>query len=294
VCSFAGEFRSPLVPRRSLLLPRASPRNSCSTASCPRTASGRRRSGQRTKIRRFGPGKCGTSQRFGPRRNTRPRRGSGLFSPPNCMPALREVDSLSFEPHSAAQALCSRATNTTGCVESDISNPRYSDMVNAAEEELHTCRCLARRGPRNSAKSPNRPTAIITLGTHMLARVMDALASNAVQYPPDISLVRVGDTDLARHAAPAIGSLTWDFGEIGRIAARIFWTEFAMTPHTTSGQSMSRPASSFGIHALRPQPHDRRRRHVRNLARWRQPDPPPRRTHLCSLDGFRRDTDQPS
>jgi LacI family transcriptional regulator len=70
-------------------------------------------------------------------------------------------------------------------------------------------------------QGPNRPTAIITLGTHMLASVMDALASNAVQYPRDISLVCVGDTDFARHATPAISSPTWDLGEIGRIAARI-------------------------------------------------------------------------
>jgi len=55
----------------------------------------------------------------------------------------------------------------------------------------------------------------------MLASVMDALASNGVRYPDDISLVCVGDTDLARHATPAISSLTWDLSEIGRIAAKI-------------------------------------------------------------------------
>jgi LacI family transcriptional regulator len=70
-------------------------------------------------------------------------------------------------------------------------------------------------------QGPDRPTAIITLGTHMFASVMDALASNAVRYPRDISLVCIGDTDLARHATPAISSLTWDLGEIGRIAAKI-------------------------------------------------------------------------
>jgi LacI family transcriptional regulator len=74
---------------------------------------------------------------------------------------------------------------------------------------------------RQMLQSPAPPTAIITLGTHMLASVMDALASNGVRYPDDISLVCVGDTDLARHATPAISSLTWDLSEIGRIAARI-------------------------------------------------------------------------
>jgi LacI family transcriptional regulator len=70
-------------------------------------------------------------------------------------------------------------------------------------------------------QSPAPPTAIITLGTHMLASVLDALTSHGVRYPDDISLVCVGDTDLARHATPAISSLTWDLSEIGRIAAKI-------------------------------------------------------------------------
>ena len=55
----------------------------------------------------------------------------------------------------------------------------------------------------------------------MLASVMDALASNGIRYPDDISLVCIGDTDLARHATPAISSLTWDLSEIGRLAAKI-------------------------------------------------------------------------
>ena len=58
-------------------------------------------------------------------------------------------------------------------------------------------------------QGPDRPTAIITLGTHMLAGVMDALASNGLRYPDDMSLVCIGDTDLARHATPGISALTW-------------------------------------------------------------------------------------
>ena len=59
-------------------------------------------------------------------------------------------------------------------------------------------------------QGPDRPTAIITLGTHMLAGVMDALASNGLRYPDDMSLVCIGDTDLARHATP--GDLRADLG----------------------------------------------------------------------------------
>jgi LacI family transcriptional regulator len=69
-------------------------------------------------------------------------------------------------------------------------------------------------------QGPNRPTAIITLGTHMLAGVMEALSSQGLRYPDDMSLVCIGDTDLARHATPSISALTWDLDEMGRVAAR--------------------------------------------------------------------------
>jgi LacI family transcriptional regulator len=69
-------------------------------------------------------------------------------------------------------------------------------------------------------QGPSRPTAIITLGTHMLAGVMEALASHGLRYPGDMSLVCIGDTDLARHATPSISALTWDLDEMGRVAAK--------------------------------------------------------------------------
>src|SRR3954465_6472069 len=265
---------------------------------------------------------------------------------------MRVVNRLGFEPDPAAQALRSRASNTIGCMVSDISNPLYSEMVNAAEEELQRAgyvlmlgatrhaeeretafisavrrrrmdglllfagdnthknftRALAtpalpcvwidrevpgapsvradhrgggfeitryliglghrrialltgRAAPRPSSErlagyrqahaeakievdpdlirpqtqgssiafsdvcqllqGPDRPTAIITLGTHMLAGVMDALASNGLRYPDDMSLVCIGDTDLARHATPGISALTWDLDQMGRVAANI-------------------------------------------------------------------------
>ncbi len=265
---------------------------------------------------------------------------------------MRAVDRLGFEPDYAAQAMRSRATNTIGCMVSDISNPLYAELVNGAEEEfqragyvlmlgttkheedretafmsvvrrrrmdgllllagdnehkgftaalstldlpcvgidrevpgastvradhrgggLEVTRYLIGLGHRRIAlltgraallpsserlagyrqahseagleidaelvrpqmhgtsfafsdvcqmlQSPNRPTAIITLGTHMLASVMEALASNGLRYPEDISLVCIGDTDLARHASPPISASTWDLNETGRIAAKI-------------------------------------------------------------------------
>jgi LacI family transcriptional regulator len=55
----------------------------------------------------------------------------------------------------------------------------------------------------------------------MLAGVMDALASNGLRYPDDMSLVCIGDTDLARYATPGISALTWDLDQMGRLAANI-------------------------------------------------------------------------
>jgi LacI family transcriptional regulator len=265
---------------------------------------------------------------------------------------MRAVHRLGFEPHSAAQALRSRATNTIGCMVSDISNPLYSELVNGAEDELQRAgfvlmlgvtrheearetafvsavrrrrmdglllfagdnahagfaaalatldlpvvgidrdvpgapivradhrgggyemtRHLIGLGHRRIAlltgpatllpslervagyaqahaeaglevdpdlirpqtqgssiafsdvcqllQGRDRPTAIITLGTHMLAGVLEALASNGLRYPEHVSLVCVGDTDLSRHATPAISTLTWNLDELGRVGARI-------------------------------------------------------------------------
>jgi LacI family transcriptional regulator len=265
---------------------------------------------------------------------------------------MRAVDRLGFEPQSAAQALRSRATNTIGCMVADISNPLYTDMITAAEDEFRRAgyvmmlgttrheeeretaflsavrrrrmdglllfagdnghedfasalatldlpcvgidrdapglpsvradhrggsfevtRYLIGLGHRRIALLTGRaallptserldgyrrahfeagfevdqdlvrpqlhstsiafsdvcqllqgrspPTAIITLGTHMLASVLDALASNDLRYPEDVSVVCVGDTDLARYATPAVTSLTWDLSEMGRTGARM-------------------------------------------------------------------------
>ncbi len=271
---------------------------------------------------------------------------------------MQAVQTLGFEPDYAAQAMRSRATNTVGCMVSDISNPLYGDIVNGAEEEFQRagyvmmlgatkheadretallsivrrrrmdgllmlagfndqpafkdsldnldmpCVTIDRelpgvpsvrsdhrgggyeatrhlislghrrialltgrmnlfpsleryRGyeqahidagltvdpvlvrPQNHASSfafsdvhdllrqPNRPTAIITMGTHMLASVMEALASTGMRYPRDISLVCVGDTDLARYATPSISAISWNLNEMGRIAARMLLDKIA-------------------------------------------------------------------
>jgi LacI family transcriptional regulator len=264
---------------------------------------------------------------------------------------MRAVDMLGFEPDSAAQAMRSRATNTIGCMVSDISNPLYAEIINGADQELQRenyilmlgttrqeeqqelalisalrrrrmdgllltagedwhaatgaalaalkmpCVGIDRIDPgastvradhRSGAMEATRyliglghrriallmgsatmlpgaerlagfrqaheaagveidmslvrpqmlatsfafsevrhllqiadpPTAIITLGTRMLAGVLEALASSGLKVPEDVSLISVGDTDLARHATPSVTALTWDLGELGRTAGR--------------------------------------------------------------------------
>lgn len=265
---------------------------------------------------------------------------------------MRAVKHLGFEPQSAAQALRARASHTIGCMVADFSNPHYTDMVSAAEEEfqragyllmlaatkheeeretaflsavrrrqmdglllfagdnshktfmkglstmelpcvtvdrevkgapsvridhrggaLEVTRYLIGLGHRRIAlltgsaavlptserlagyrqahreaklpidpglirphmqgtdtafsstsrllQGPKPPTAIISLGTDMLAQVLDAIASNGLRYPRDVSIVCSGDTGLSRHATPAISALSWDMDEVGRVAARL-------------------------------------------------------------------------
>ena len=74
---------------------------------------------------------------------------------------------------------------------------------------------------RQLLRQPERPTAIITLGTRMLAGVMEALKSLGLRIPHDLSVISVGDTDLAQYATPAITTLTWNLEELGRTAAML-------------------------------------------------------------------------
>ncbi|WP_181814742.1 LacI family DNA-binding transcriptional regulator [Sphingomonas aracearum] len=265
---------------------------------------------------------------------------------------LRAAKKLGFEPNPAAQTLRSRPTKTVGCILSDISNPIFAAIINAAEEELQAAdyqmmigstrhdphrelsflSALRRRRPdgllimagedshaevvdmlnafgaarvcidrvlpgvptvradhrsgavhatsyliglghtriallmssktllpgserlagyeeahraagiavderlvrphqiashfafsefRQLLSMDDPPTAVITLGTRMLAGVLQAINSAGLRIPDDISVVSVGETDLACYATPAISTLTWDYAELGRVGARM-------------------------------------------------------------------------
>ncbi|WP_431509195.1 LacI family DNA-binding transcriptional regulator [Variovorax sp. DAIF25] len=59
-------------------------------------------------------------------------------------------------------------------------------------------------------EGPVRPTALVTLGTSVLADVLNAIAAQGLRIPRDISLVTLGDPDFARSHHPPISSVTVD------------------------------------------------------------------------------------
>lgn len=65
------------------------------------------------------------------------------------------------------------------------------------------------------------PTAIIAGGIDMLAGVLQAVRVRGLKIPSDLSVIGVGDSELAQLCTPAIGVARWDQAEIGRTAAHL-------------------------------------------------------------------------
>ncbi len=70
-------------------------------------------------------------------------------------------------------------------------------------------------------RAESRPTAIIALGTRILAGVLRAARELDLSVPADLSVLSVGDTDLAAVHSPAITSLRWSLDDIGRAGAEL-------------------------------------------------------------------------
>ena len=66
-----------------------------------------------------------------------------------------------------------------------------------------------------------RPTALIALGTRILAGALRAARDLGLSVPHDLSVLSVGDTDLAAIHTPAITALRWNLEEVGRAAAEL-------------------------------------------------------------------------
>ncbi|MFZ5782669.1 MAG: LacI family DNA-binding transcriptional regulator [Pseudomonadota bacterium] len=70
-------------------------------------------------------------------------------------------------------------------------------------------------------RGKHRPTAMIALGTRILAGALRAARDLGLSVPHDLSVLSVGDTDLAAVHTPAITALRWDLEDVGRAAAEL-------------------------------------------------------------------------
>lgn len=70
-------------------------------------------------------------------------------------------------------------------------------------------------------QAPDRPTALIALGTRILAGALRAARTLNFTVPGDLSVLSVGDTDLAAVHTPAITALRWNLEDVGRVAAEL-------------------------------------------------------------------------
>lgn len=67
----------------------------------------------------------------------------------------------------------------------------------------------------------DRPTALIALGTRILAGALRAARDLQLVLPRDLSVLSIGDTDLADVHAPSITALRWNLEDVGRAAAEL-------------------------------------------------------------------------
>lgn len=81
---------------------------------------------------------------------------------------------------------------------------------------------------------PQPPTAIIMGGNMMLAGALRACALKGIRVPDDVSIIAVGDTDLAELASPSITTVRWDLEGMGREAATVLVNRAMETGPTRS------------------------------------------------------------
>ena len=80
---------------------------------------------------------------------------------------------------------------------------------------------FAQGGTLTLLRGMPRPTAVIALGTRILAGVLRAARDLGFSVPRDLSVLSVGDTDLAAVHTPAITALRWSLEDVGRAAAEL-------------------------------------------------------------------------
>ncbi|MBC7955884.1 MAG: substrate-binding domain-containing protein [Cytophagales bacterium] len=68
---------------------------------------------------------------------------------------------------------------------------------------------------------PDRPTAIVAMGTNILNETLNAINACALRIPQDISLVSIGDPDFASNHVPPISSLRVDLDEVAELSCEL-------------------------------------------------------------------------
>ncbi|MFO1282380.1 MAG: substrate-binding domain-containing protein [Burkholderiales bacterium] len=108
-----------------------------------------------------------------------------------------------------------------------------------------------------ASKSP--PTAIIAGGIDVLPGVLRALRMRGLEIPRDLSLVAASDSDLAQLSVPPITVESWDYAEVGRIAAQLVLERIGSTAGTEPRRVLV-PAELIQRGSCGPVPATRRRR----------------------------------
>lgn len=79
-------------------------------------------------------------------------------------------------------------------------------------------------------RRPDRPTAIVAQGTYTLGSTLRAIADNGLRIPQDISVITIGDTDVARDHRPAISLLNVDSKQVADLVAALLRSRMAEAP----------------------------------------------------------------
>lgn len=76
------------------------------------------------------------------------------------------------------------------------------------------------------------PTAVVA-GVQELVPLLRAVRSRGLRIPEDLSIITLGDSDLAELMYPAISAVRWNGDEVGRVAANLLLQRIA-DPHHAS------------------------------------------------------------
>lgn len=79
---------------------------------------------------------------------------------------------------------------------------------------------------------PTPPTAVIA-GVQELIGLLRAVRSRGMSIPNDLSIITLGDSDLAELMQPAVSAVRWDSNEIGRVAANLLLQRIADPEHAS-------------------------------------------------------------